>query len=314
MPIREFFHLIHIVDDLAEADSWYRELFSPQFFMEQHWLDVEKRWASLFVVGDTVLEVIEPSSAPEDQHMPLTRFHNRFGRHFHSLAWYVDPEDIVPLYRRLRSHGVRVAKPGGGFFAEDEEPGNTIFTHPRETFGQIEFEGLNEHWRRVDPRFARGWSSAFWRDEHPLGIEGLSHLTTVVPDLAPAQALYEEALGGTTFHTETGRTAESAFVLVGGLTVVELARPVTDDSLLARDLAANGPLPHAATFKVRDLDSAERHVAKVGVRVAERGGDTLVLDPGDCRDAVYAFTDRILPGDPRRAASPPGLRPASATG
>ena len=88
--------------------------------------------------------------------------------------------------------------------------------------------------------------------------------------------------------------ADSVFVLVGTDSVVELARPTTDDSRLARDLADNGELPHACTFTVRDLELAERHIEKVGVRIADRAGEAITLDPDDCYGAVYTFTERAV--------------------
>ena len=110
------------------------------------------------MIGDFMIEVIEPSKEPEDQQAPLPKFRGRFGQHFHSLAWYVDEPDLTPLFNRLRMNGVRIAKPGGGMFpdGDDVDPGNTIFTHPKDTFGQIEFVGLNELWRGHDPRFKDG--------------------------------------------------------------------------------------------------------------------------------------------------------------
>ena len=68
---------------------------------------------------------------------------------------------------------------------------------------------------------------------------------------------------------------------------------------MATDLAENGELPHALTFKVRDLEAAERHVEKVGTGIIDRSGDTFTLDPADSFDAIYSFTDRTIPGDPR---------------
>ena len=300
MPVREFFHLIHVVDDLDQVDEWYDALFSPQRFMPKSYADLEKRWASLSMIGDFMIEVIEPSSVPEDQGAPLPRFRNRFGQHFHSLAWYVDEPDVKTLFDSLRASGVRIAKPGGGLFGDDDvDPGLTIFTHPKDTFGQLEFVGLGELWRKFDPRFAPGWSSAWWRDEHPLGIERVSHFTTVVSDLDRARSLYHDALGGRVIHEATSADAESAFVFVPTESVVELARPTDSTSRLAHDLAANGELPHAVTFRVRDLDASERHVEKVGVAIADRSGDSFTLDPADCFQAVYSFTDRSVPGDPR---------------
>jgi hypothetical protein len=302
VPIQEFFHLIHIVADEDEVDAFYDELFAPQRFTAKHWFDHEKRWASLSMVSDLMIEVIEPSGEAAHSEAPLGRFRRRFGPHFHSFAWYVDPAGVRPLFERLRATGIRVAKPGGGMFPDgDVDPGNTIFTHPKDTFGQIEFEGKRDHWEKTDPRFAPGWTVAPWRDG-PLGIERLSHMTTAVKDLGPARALYEGPLGGTVFHEESSAATRSAFVLVGVDTVIELAEPTDDDSRLARDLAANGELPHSATFKVRDLDAAERHIEKIGVAVSDRGADTLTLDPAGCFGAVWSFTEREIPGDRRSPA------------
>ena len=300
MPIREFFHLIHVVDDMEEVDAWYDALFSTSCFQPKGFAELERRWASLSMIGDFMIEVIEPSAVPEHRQAPLPKFLGRFGQHFHSLAWYVDVPDLTPLFNQLRQRGVRIAKPGGGLFPEgDVEPGNTIFTHPKDTFGQLEFVGLDELWRGHDPRFSSGWSGAWWRDEHPLGIERVSHFTTVVTDLDRARALYEDGLDGRVIHEATSADAESVFVLVGGETVVELAQPTRSGSLLAQDLEENGELPHAVTFTVRDLDAAERHVEKIGVAIVDRSGDAFTLDPADCFRGVYAFTDGSIPGDPR---------------
>jgi catechol 2,3-dioxygenase-like lactoylglutathione lyase family enzyme len=300
VAIIEFFHLIHIVDDEDEVDAWYDAVFAPQRFADKSWLDVEKRWASLSMIGDFMIEVIEPSGEPDDQGMPLSKFRGRFGQHYHSLAWYTDAGGVKPLFERLRGMGVRIAKPGGGMWPEgDVDPGVTIFTHPKDTFGQLEFADVSHHWIDTDPRFLPGWSPTRHRDEHPLGIHRASHLTTIVTDLDRASTFYVDGLDAQVLHKSSGPDRESVFVFVGADTVVELAKPTGGPSRIADDLAANGELPHACTFTVTDLEAVERHVGKVGVRVAERAGDTLVLDPADCFGAVYAFTTSTVPGDPR---------------
>jgi catechol 2,3-dioxygenase-like lactoylglutathione lyase family enzyme len=298
VTILEFFHLIHIVDDEDEVDTFYDRLFAPERFRTKHFMQAEKRWASLSMVSDLMLEVIEPSGDEADLGMPLSRFRTRFGQHFHSLAWYVDPASVKPLFDRIRAEGVRIAKPGGGMFPEgDIDPGNTIFTHPKDSFGQLEFEGKSEHWSGSDPRFQPGWTTQPWRDG-PLGIEGLSHMTTVVRDLAVARQFYTTALEGTVLHEESGTGADRCFVQVGPETVIELAQPTSEGTRLAADLAANGELPHSATFRVRDAAAAERHAEKLGIRVAERRGQTVTLDPADCFGAIWSFTEWALPNHP----------------
>lgn len=307
MALGKFFHLIHVVDDLDAADEFYDRVFGRQRFMTHQWGETEKRWATLGLIGDFMMETIEASSDPADAGMPLSRFHARFGQHLHSLSWYVDEAELRTLFRRLRAGGIRVARPGGGLFSSEDEVGVTLFTHPKDTHGQLEFQAFDERWSTYDPRFVPGWSDDFWRREHPLGIDGPSHLTTVVADLDQAREVYADALGGRVLHEEATEDARSVFVLVGTDTVVELARPRHADSAPGRDLAVNGELPHAMTWRVVDLDATERHLEKVGVGVRERAGDTLTVDPADAFGAVLSFTTRTIPGDPRRSGYSPNV-------
>jgi hypothetical protein len=85
--------------------------------------------------------------------------------------------------------------------------------------------------------------------------------------------------------------------------VVELHKPLSSETRAGRDLAANGELPHACTFTVRDLEAAERHVESLGIGV-ERAPTRFTLDPADAFGAVYSFTERVVPGDPRVGPGP----------
>jgi catechol 2,3-dioxygenase-like lactoylglutathione lyase family enzyme len=302
VQLSEFFHLIHVVDQEDPVDAFYDELFAPQRFRTRHFSPHEMRWASLSMVSDLMLEVIEPSAEADHQGFPLPRFHKRFGQHFHSLAWYVEQDQVRPTFDALRAAGIRVAKPGGGIWPSDGdvEPGNTLFTHPKDTFGQLEFEGKFPHWQTADPRFQPGWSAAPWQDG-PLGIRRLSHMTTVVRDLPPAVDLYERVLGGRVLHRESSGGADRAFVLLGIDTVIELAEPTVPGTRLVADLDANGELPHSATFRVADLARAEQHAEKLGIGIVDRSDEAFTLEPDDCYGAVWSFTERAIPGDPRPA-------------
>ena len=70
------------------------------------------------------------------------------------------------------SPGVRSRPPNEKF---------AVWTHPRETPGQLEFAIIERN--TIDPRLQPAWSNEFWRERHPLGIERASHITTVVRDL-----------------------------------------------------------------------------------------------------------------------------------
>ena len=299
MPIRKLFHFMHIVDDFDTVSDLYTALFAPHIYAPKHWSDFDKRWASLAVIGsDFVLEIMEPGKDPADANAPLPKFFGRHGEHLHSFAWFVDAADFSALGQRLQEGGIRVITPYGSITPKEGEDGpNTFFTHPKDTHGQLEFQSWTpDSWGA--PHTKDGWSGAFWSDEHPLGLLGMSHLTTVVADLDRARSFYETYLDAPVFFEEKTADRHSAYVLVGDDTIVELATPTTPDSHLARDLAVHGELPHAMTFRVRDLEAAKHHVTSIGVRF-ESSPDTITLDLGDMFNAVVAFTTRRLPNDPR---------------
>jgi catechol 2,3-dioxygenase-like lactoylglutathione lyase family enzyme len=286
MPIREFFHLIHVVDDMPAAKERFGALFGASSFNE-NWSDLDRRWATFMMLGDMMMEVIEPSDAADDQQHALSKFHSRFGQHLHSLSWYVDVEDMPVLFKALLADGVRVVKPGGGFFPVDtEDPGKTIFTHPKDTAGQLEFVAVEDRPLDMDPRSAPGWSP-LPPESSPLTVVGVAHITTGTLDLRKLKEFFERVLSAVTLKEDAG----SAFLRVGTQSIVELAAPTGPDSLLSRDIAANGELPHRVTFRVVDLEAAELHCTNIGVRVLERTGSTLALHPDDTFGAVMAFTD-----------------------
>jgi len=294
MPIGKFFHLIHIVDDHDAAAARYDALLASHVYRPKHWSPFDKRWASLAMIGpDFVIELMEPSNDPADVGSPLPKFRARHGQHLHSMAWFVDGDDLEVVRKRMVERGVRALEPYGPV----ADGALTFFTFPKDTFGQLELQAVTAD--AVEPHLDEAWTGAFWRDEHPLGIERLSHLTTIVNDVEKARSFYADAMGAPAFHEETGPDRRSVFVLVGTETVVELAQPTAGDSRLALDLAEHGEIPHAITFKVSDLDAVKAHAGDVGIGGAERSDDTLVLDPDDMFNAVVAFTTRVLPNDPR---------------
>lgn len=292
MPVREFFHLIHVVDDIGSANDRFGALFATTTFSE-NWSDLDHRWASFMMLGDLMLELIQPRHRPEDEHFPLTKFHRRFGQHLHSLSWYVDLDDMATLFKAFRADGVRVAKPGGGLFPEGtEDPGMTMFTHAKDTAGQLEFVGVQGGPLDMDPRGKPGWSPPRPED-NPLTLVGTSHFTTTTRDLPALKARYERVLGARVLREADRRT----FLAVGTESIVELAAPTSEGSLLGRDVAEHGELPHAVTFRVVDLDAAEHHANGLGISTLHRDDAALVLHPDDLAGAVVAFTDLVVPVD-----------------
>ncbi|MGE0680120.1 MAG: VOC family protein [Candidatus Binatia bacterium] len=291
--IGKLFHLTHVVDDLPAVDKWYDDVFSVTRFYNGY-EKLAGREASLIALGDVVMEPMMPARRENLRNLSVKKFHDRFGQHFHSIAWYVD--DVEAISARLDQENLRLYNIVGTQVKPPHKM-DAIWTHPRETPGQLEF-ALHGDFAK-DPRFEPTWSNAPWR-EHPLGIERASHIGVVVRDLPAAQRLYCQVLGGTLIHEEEiqGRK-KSAFVAVGEDTVVELIQPHDSTSPEGRDLEKNGEGIYSLVFKTSNLSRAQDFLRSKQMRPEPDGADSLVLGPDQAFGMVGGFTQRALPNDPR---------------
>jgi catechol 2,3-dioxygenase-like lactoylglutathione lyase family enzyme len=288
MTIGRLYHVIHIVDDLDAAQAFYGSVFPLETYTDHEWSDHDKRLASLSILTDNfVIEVIEPSRAEEDLEVSLPKFAHRFGSRLHSMAWYSD--DVAALAERFQAAGIRVL--GGGY--------GTIFTHPKDTFGQLQFQTGPPEVPVPDPRLGAGWTLSTASVEHPLGLVRASHVTTMVSDLDAAMKLYEGPLDARLVHEQADDDARHAYFLVGSDTIVDIAQPVREGTALHDDLERNGQLPHSFTMLVRDLGDACRHLASADVPIVQVDASTVLIDPAVSFGARIALTSTPIPGDPR---------------
>lgn len=291
--IGKLFHLTHVVDDLEAVDRWYDEVFSVRRFYNGY-EELAGRKASLIAIGDVIMEPMMPAGAEPLKNPSVRKFHDRFGQHFHSIAWYVD--DVAAISERLDSAGLRLFNIVGKRLTPSDTTA-AIWTHPKETPGQLEFALAGDY--IADPRLKPDWSNERWR-EHPLGIERASHIGVVVGSLAKARELYCGVLGGTLLSEETvdGRK-RSAFVAIGEDTVVELSEPLAAGSPEGRELDTCGEGIYSLIFKTRDLGQARDFLRSRQHQPAADGPDTVVLGPDQAFGMVVGFTQRTLPNDPR---------------
>ena len=299
------FHIIHMTDDLQELDRWYDDVFSVHRYRTPSYAEPLKRDASLSLIGGLCIETIAPAFRVDGwQDAPLGRFYRRFGRSWHSIVWHAD--GLADLYEALRSAGIRLYGVTGAI-QSGEEPVGGIFTHPGDTYTQLQFvpqpsqpqRGVSpEEYARStlpsDPRFLPGFNPAWWSDQHPLGILQTSHVTLTVDDTAAATHLFAEVLGGDLLHEGQVGSAgsRSAFVAVGEDLVLELATP--SETSAGRQAGIAG-----LTFKVKDLDAAARFLASKGVVAATSDRTSLVTDPATTQGVAMGFTTWEIPNDTR---------------
>ena len=292
--IGKLFHVTHVVNDLDAVDKWYDEVFSVSRYY-RGFAKPAGRVASLMALSDIVMEPMMPAKVPNLRNESVKRFHERFGQHLHSIAWYA--EDIPALSTRLGEQKLRLYDVAGRPVTPPNEQ-YAIWTHPKETQGQLEFAIIEKF--TTDPRLQPAWSSDFWRQRHPLGIERASHITFVVSDLNQAKHFYCDTLGAKLFNEqEIAGRKRSAFVLLGEDSVVELATPLASGTREALDMERNGPGVHSLNFKTRDLSMATDFLKSKGMRPEADGADSIVLGPEQAFGMVIGFTRAVLPNDPR---------------
>ena len=294
--IGKLFHLTHVVEDLDAVDAWYDDIFA----VERFYKGFEKaatRHASLVVISDIVMEPVQLAYEVEGADgTPIGKFRTRYGQHYHSIAWYAD--DVPDGLARFAGAGIRLYDVKGRQVTL-ERPSPAIWTHPKDTHALLEFAPTGDYAR--DPRLKSGFSDAAWRN-HPLGIQRTSHVTVLFADLADADTVYRDALGGRLIHEEdvAGRR-RSRYYAIGEDSVVEAAQPLAAGSPEGRELDQNGEGVFAATFATSDLAKATAFLESRGQRVTrdDDGGASVVLEPDVAFGMRIELSERRVPGDTR---------------
>jgi catechol 2,3-dioxygenase-like lactoylglutathione lyase family enzyme len=292
--IGKIFHLTHVVNDLEAVDRWYDDIFAVNRFYHGY-EKLAAREASLLLIGDLVMEPVMLAKVPDAERTPIGKFLARFGEHFHSIAWYVD--DVGAMAADLGRHNLRLYDVTGRVVKPPLRT-EAIWTHPKETHALLEFAATGNY--IADPRLQTGWTTAPWRDHHPLSIDRTSHITVLFGDLKAAKALYVDTLGGQLLHeSETVGHKRSAFIAVGDDTVIEAAQPLSAASAEARDLEANGEGVHSVTFKTLNLGRAADYLRSKNQSIESENADSFLLNVNDSFGMPMIFTDRSIPNDPR---------------
>jgi methylmalonyl-CoA/ethylmalonyl-CoA epimerase len=107
-------------------------------------------------------------------------------------------------------------------------------------------------------------------------ITKLNHVAIVVPEIEGALNFWRDALGLELDHVEDvpSQKSQVAFLPLGE-SEVELVRPTTDDSGVAKFLADRGPGMHHLCFEVDDIDGMLADLKAKGVRLINENATQL---------------------------------------
>lgn len=101
-------------------------------------------------------------------------------------------------------------------------------------------------------------------------IRGINHIAVVVPDVDEALKFWRDALGLTLEHVEEVPEQESlvAFLPTGGCEI-ELIKPTTETSGVAKYLAKRGPGMHHLCVEVDDIAAMLARLKEKGVALID---------------------------------------------
>lgn len=277
------FHATAMVDDYLKARDWLVKFCGLRVLQDEESFNpgVGRRGGMTWI-GDNSIEIGQPLVPGA----PVWKFVERFGPGMHSVALQV--ADIDATIGFLAERGVTVgARPDANF----------IFTDPRTT------DGILLEWfagkQKDDPRFdARMPPQA----QPPLlEVERIAFLGALVQDPA-ASAAHLAALMETvvTFEDAAAAPGDPAAGVSTRDNTLALYRVGSEEetrrlwgSALAR------PRAHLMALLVPDLEAAAAVLAQEGVGLLRQDAHLLLPRPEQTGNIPLAFTDRLLPGDPR---------------
>jgi catechol 2,3-dioxygenase-like lactoylglutathione lyase family enzyme len=284
LSVEKVIHVNQVLGDFAGANRFYADVFGAREYMNNY-DEGEDRDASLFVIGDTCIELFSPRGPGS----LLGRNLARFGDSWHSFEWKVS--DLEEASTAFETRGVRVTT---------YRPGSFFMTHPKDGHGLL-FELCPDDMAN-DPRVEAGWTPAWWRDEHPLGIDRLHSVGAAVGDLDAAAAFLSDLTATDVLYRTTRPGVGEVAGLFIGDTCIELVQPDGDASPVAAYIERYGPRVRSLQFRVRDVGAVCDHFARHGLRTRRGDGDGWVaLEPDDNYGVLYQFTEEPLPDDPRGA-------------
>lgn len=270
--------------DTFGAETAYEMLITPE--SEAMGFDREEK---LLLVGDTMLIPIAPAGSGLSPESGTGEMLRRSAGPNRWLGLALKVADIAEAAAWFEGRGFRL----------HYDPGmeSIYFLIGRGQALGVRLELLCQQLPN-DPREQSGWNPMRWRDDHPLGIEGLQSIGVSVPTLESARALFADRLelpelGG---RSLPGEDAEClAFDL--GDTVIEALCPTDPASAIAahvRDVKGICGI----TFKVRSAEAAAAYLEGKGFNLIGDVATRFAIHPDQAFGQLVWLTGNAVAGYP----------------
>jgi hypothetical protein len=275
--------------DVFGAETAYEILITPE--TANMGLDREEK---LLMVGDTMLIPIAPAGAGETAASPLGEMLRRSAKPGRWLGLALKAANLPAADAWLSAKGFKLHY--------DRGMEQHYFLISRGQVLGVRIEIIKQDLPN-DPRMQAGWTPAKWRDEHPLGIEGLQSIGVSVPSLDAAREVFGRKLEWPEIGARAlpGDEAECAAFLMGD-TVIEAMAGSDESSPVAqhcRDIQGI----YCLTFKVKSAQAAADYLVGKGLALVGDRAARFAIAPGQAHGRLIYFSEQGVDGYP-----PPGSR------
>lgn len=260
-------HINILVEDFDAAVDHFRRVFDAEFILD---LPGEQFHAGLVAFGGVIFELFSPA---------VYLLNARYGHHYIGLEYQADAERVREV---MKARNIRIVR----------DVDIAVHTHPTDTCG-VAFEFYKGSFHDQEWPMIGGYmkSASFWRDEHPLGIEGLYGYSIAVADIEPARRFLREVMGAK--EMAEGRDAALNARVIKAIvadTVVELMTPEGAGGLQDH-LNRFGDGMRSTILGIADPAAAKRHLSDAGLRIVPGSDpDRFAVAEEDNLGILFEFT------------------------
>ena len=294
MPLAHVSWAIADNGDRGACDAFFLDVFGAQTAFEMvitpeneaMGLDREER---LMMIGDTMVIPIAPAGASVDAGSPIGAMLRRSAGPGRWLGVALKVADLASADRWFTARGFKLHYDAGMevhyfLISRGQALGLRIEVLVQDLPG--------------DPRRDPAWTPAFWRDEHPLGIEGLQSIGLSAPSLDEARAVFSGRFDWPEIAVRAlpGDEAECAAFAVGD-TVLEAMQGHSETSAVTHHATEIKGI-YCITFKVRDAAATADHLRARGFELIGDVADRFAIHPDQAFGRLIYFTGKTVPGYP----------------
>lgn len=270
--------------DVLGAEIAYEMLVTPE--AEAMGLDREE---SLMMIGDTMVIPIAPAGRGASEGAPIGDMLRRSAAPGRWLGLALKTADLAAADAWLSAKGFKL----------HYDPGMEAhyFLIARWQVLGVRIEIIKQDLPN-DPRRDPLWTPAKWRDDHPLGIEGLQSIGVSAPSLEAAREIFAGKFEWPELGTRDlpGDEATCAAFHMGD-TVIEAMVGTGDDKAVARHCRDIQGI-YCMTFKVKSASAAADYLCGKGLTLVGDTADRFAIAPEQAQGRLIYFTEQVPEGYP----------------